>query len=1006
MSITFTHPYYLWAFALVPLIWFLAWSAPRKLPLTRQRISLILRTLILSALILALSGMELRRPVDNLTVVFLVDVSDSMPGGALDEATEYVRQAVETMPDGDQAAIVLFGKEALVERTASNLKRLDPLSSVPIATRTNVAEAIQLGLALFPDDTHKRLLLVSDGQPNEGDARAAADLAAARNVVLDTITIGGGASGADVQLTSLEAPGNIPLGQRFELVVRLDSTQPTTVRLRVFGDNTLIFDQAVNLPDQNPVRILVEPEDAGFQRYRAVVEGADDTRPQNNEATAYTEVTGPPRIAIITTTPDDAAPLAAALTASAMTVDILAPNAVPQAMEGLIAYDSLVLLGVEAPELPPATMELIPQYVRDLGHGLVMVGGPEGYGAGQYLRTPVEDVLPVDMEVRPRNQQPNVALVLAVDKSGSMGRCHCDDPNNAQQQQQRPESGLPKVDIAKDAIIQATGALGSTDYVGVVAFDDAARWALETQRFPGLGALENAVAPINANGGTNIFSGLNSATESLAGVDARVKHIILLTDGWSSAGDYKALADQMAELGITLSVVAAGSGSAQDLDELAIAGGGRYYPAATMEDVPQIFLQETVIISGRYIIEEPFYPTLMNPNAAILTGLPLSEGTPALIGYNGTTLKPDANEVFRTSQGDPLLATRRYGVGRTVAWTSDLSNRWAQEWVGWGNFREFATQLVAWSLPDPVTGNLQVRSHQEGGSTVLDVTARDDENRPVSGVTEAIIIDPSLESTTVAVPPVGAGEYEVALPSDEPGVYFVTVTQRDENGNPISSSTRGIVVPYSPEYRLQQVDEGLMASLAAQTGGLVRDITNPEGLFVRPPVQVQKAQPLWFWLVGLLLVLFPFDVAVRRVLFGQRELDAARVWVQERLARRSLAPADGPKALGTLFEAKERATWRSESGKQKAETSPPDPLSTVERGGTATPPPGAHNVPVVGGDAGRTRQRPDIPLVTPKMTPPPSSGSTTPPDAPKADEEGGDTLSKLRQAKEQRRRGR
>lgn len=983
MSITFTHPYYLWAFALVPLIWFLAWNAPRKLPVTRQRLSLVLRTLILSALILALAGMELRRPVDNLTVVFLVDVSDSMPGGALDDATDYVRQAVETMPDGDQAAIVLFGKEALVERTASDLKTLDPLSSVPIATRTNIAEAIQLGLALFPDDTHKRLLLVSDGQPNEGDARAAADLTAARNVVMDTITIGGGASGPEVQVTSLEAPGNIPLGQRFELVVRLDSTQPTTVRLRVFGDNTQIFDQAVSLPDQNPVRILVEPEAAGFQRYRAVVEAANDTRPQNNEATAYTEVTGPPRVAIISGTPDDAAPLVAALEASAMAVDVLAPNAVPQTMEGLITYDSLVLLGVEAPELPPTTMELIPQYVRDLGHGLVMIGGPDSYGAGQYLRTPVEEVLPVDMEVRPRNQQPNVALVLAVDKSGSMGRCHCDDPNNAQQQQQRPESGLPKVDIAKDAIIQATAALGSTDFVGVVAFDDAARWAMETQRYPGLGSIEQQIAGINANGGTNIFSGLNSATESLAGIDARVKHIILLTDGWSRAGDYKALADEMAELGITLSVVAAGSGSAQDLDDLAIAGGGRYYPAATMEDVPQIFLQETVIISGRYIIEEPFYPTLMNPNAAILTGLPLNEGTPALIGYNGTTLKPDANEVFRTSQGDPLLATRRYGVGRTVAWTSDLSNRWAREWVGWGNFREFATQLVAWSLPDPVAGNLQVRSTQQGGSTVLDVTARDENGRPISATTEAIIIDPSLDSTTVGVPPVGAGEYEVALPSEEPGVYFVTVIQRDENGNPINSTTRGIVVPYSPEYRLQSVDESLMASLAAQTGGVVRDITNPEGLFVRPPVQVQKAQPLWYWLVGLLVLLFPFDVAVRRVLFGQRELDQARAWVSERLARRPVAEADRPKELGSLFEAKERASRRGESGERRAET--PDAES------------GKPKAEGVG-------QRPTGTVVLPKVNPPTSGGSAAP-DAPK-DEGDGDTLSRLRQAKEQRRRGR
>ncbi|MBA3533510.1 MAG: VWA domain-containing protein, partial [Ardenticatenales bacterium] len=708
MSISFTDPLYLWALLLIPLAWGLAALAPRALPPLRRRVSLILRTLVLASLVLALSGAQLRRSVDNLTVVFLVDVSDSMPPGARQEAAAYVRAAIEAMPAGDRAAVVVFGKDALVERTASEFRRLDPLASVPVSTRTNIADAVQLGLALLPADMQKRIVLLSDGQENEGNARSAADLVAARNVVLDVIPLGGGSTGLDAQVTSLDAPDAVPLGQRFELVVRLNATSDTTVRLRLFGDSQLLFDQAVEVPaGGTSYRIPVEGAEEGFRRYRAVIEGAGDTRPQNNEAAAFTEVTGQPRVAVVTTKPDEASALVSALEGAEMKVDVLAPNALPQSLEALRSYDSIVLVGVQAPDLPAATMALLPNYVRDLGHGLVMIGGPESFGAGQWLRTPVEEILPVDMEVRPKDQQANVALVLAVDKSGSMGRCHCDDPNNAGQQQQRRESGLPKVDIAKDAVIQATAALGSMDFVGVVAFDSAARWALETQRFPGLASLEQAIAPIDANGGTNIFAGLELAEESLAGVDAKVKHIILLTDGWSRAGDFKALAERLAEEGITLSVVAAGSGSSNDLAALAEAGGGAYYPAAAMEDVPQIFLKETIRIAGRYIIEEPFVPTLMNTSSTILTGLPLDQPIPPLLGYNGTTLKGDATQIMMTPQQDPLLATRRYGLGRTVAWTSDLSGRWAEEWLEWEGFADFASQMVAWSFPDPASGDLR-----------------------------------------------------------------------------------------------------------------------------------------------------------------------------------------------------------------------------------------------------------------------------------------------------------
>jgi Mg-chelatase subunit ChlD len=532
-----------------------------------------------------------------------------------------------------------------------------------------------------------------------------------------------------------------------------------------------------------------------------------------------------------------------------------------------------------------------------------MIGGPSGFGAGQWFRTPVQDVLPVDMEVMPKDQESNVALVLALDKSGSMS-------SGSDAGSSRP-SALSKVDIAKNAVMQASAVLGNSDLVGIVAFDSGARWALEVQPYPSLLVLEEAISSITADGGTDIFAGLTLAEEGLRGAEAKIKHIILLTDGHSNQGDHQALAARFAEEGITLSVVAAGIDSARDLVWLAEQGGGRYYPAVAIEDVPQIFLKETIRIAGRYIIEEPFYPTLINPASSILAGFSPNTAFPLLVGHNGTTLKADATEIMRTPQGYPLLATRRYGIGRTVAWTSSLSARWASDWLAWGGFSDFAAQLVAWSFPDPETGNLVVRTRQEGSATFIDINASDEEGHPVSAETKAIIVAPDSSSSELTVPQVGAGEYQIELPSDGVGAYFVTVSQRDENGEPLASNTRGLVVPYSPEYRLQESDQTLLTQITEQTKGKLRFLSEPAAAFEHPSQPVSRAQPLSPWLIALALLLFPFDIATRRLMLGQRELERARTWLITRLSSQ-IGQAQAPQEpiLGSLLQAKERARGR------------------------------------------------------------------------------------------------
>ncbi len=440
---------------------------------------------------------------------------------------------------------------------------------------------------------------------------------------------------------------------------------------------------------------------------------------------------------------DPAAAFAEALQAAEMQVSVIPASEIPTNLTSLANFDAVILVDVPATSLPAESMEALHVYVRDLGRGLLMTGGEQSFGAGGYLRTPIEDALPVYMDVRNKQQEANLALVLAVDKSGSMGRCHCDDPD-LNQTYTRSESGQPKVDIAKEAIMRAAGALGDQDYLGVVAFDDAAKWAVKTQKLVDSNSLENAIGGIPAQGQTNLQSGVEAAYESLLDVEAQRKHIILLTDGWVHETALLSKASEMQENGITLSVVAAGGGSARYLEELAQSGGGTYYPAVDILRVPDFFLKETVTAVGRYIIEEPFYP-LPGMSSPIMTNLDPAT-LPPLYGYNGTTPKGSARLDLITPQGDPLLATWQYGLGRAAAWTSDVENRWATQWLAWDEFPSFAAQLVGWTLPAPQVEGLTASARVEENRGVIELEALDEAGEPLNFLyAHAALVRPDLE---------------------------------------------------------------------------------------------------------------------------------------------------------------------------------------------------------------------------------------------------------------------
>jgi hypothetical protein len=474
---------------------------------------------------------------------------------------------------------------------------------------------------------------------------------------------------------------------------------------------------------------------------------------------------------------------------------------------------------------------------------------------------------------------------------------------------------------------------------------------VEAAPWIGPAVLEQAIAGMTANGQTNIFAGLVAAEEALVATPARIKHIILLTDGWSLAGAYDELTARLAANGITLSVVAAGNGSAEYLAELARKGGGEYYPAPSMGDVPQIFFKETIRAVGDYIIEEPFVPVpaLAGSGSAvspILSGIDLA-GAGSLLGYNGTTPKSAARVTLLTPRGDPLLATWQYGLGRAVAWTSDLSGRWAKEWLAWEEFPRLAGQLVSWSLPSPADERLELATAVSAGEAHLAASVRDETGRPQSFLTvTAHLLDADGRGLETELVPTGAGRYEATVPLPAEGVYLAQVTaaapaEAGDTPVPQAGRTTGLVAPYSAEYASLSADPALLHDITAATGGRV--LTEPGQAFAHTLPAGRQTRPIWPTLLLLAALFFPVDVAIRRLRLSRREWQQAWAWLRQRapgpsLRRAAARPAQpAPPSVQALRQARHRARQRTTPPPAAPSPAQPPTAGSTKPAGPASP---------------------------------------------------------------------
>jgi uncharacterized membrane protein len=895
---TFSNPVALVLLLAIPYFLWLGWP---RVAYRRQRdlASMVLRLLIVLMMILGLAGLQTVQAADKLSVVFLVDESDSMDQQARDQAQKYIRDALSHMGPEDKAGIVVFGKNALVERKVSSVKELAAINSVPIRLDTNLAEAIRLALALLPSDTAKRIVVLSDGVETLGNAAEAARLAAATNVQIDVVPLRR-QTGPEVLVTDVRVPTTVNQGEVFDLAVTVESQSDTAADITILSSGSVIQTRRVDLKKgtNNFVLPLTAPKQ-GFSDFQVRVDppNANDTFYQNNTLAAFSEVTGPPKVLVISSNATETAALVPALQQMGIEVDQAQPSDLPIGLAPLAAYKSVILADVSATELTEQRMKVLQSYVRDLGGGLVVIGGPHSYGVGGYYQTPLEETLPVDMRIKDQKRIPRLLMVYVIDRSGSM--------------EEIGPSGVTNLELAKEATRRSLNFLFPEDRAGVLSFDSNPEWLVPIDFVRDRSAMARQVGSLRPGGGTDIRAAVAQILKEVPNDPSTLKHVILLTDG---GADPTGIVDMVKNMhdnsGITVTSIGIGSNIPGFMRDIAVAGHGTFYNLLDLQTIPQVFAAETVLATRSYIVENEITPTLTG-NSQIMQGI--SEA-PSLLGYVATSAKSTATVILRAPGfDDPLLASWQYGLGRAVAWTSDATTRWSQNWTTWDQFGRFWSQVIRWTITEGANNKLDARVEQRNGQSVLIVEAHDDQGGFINSLDlNASIVDPKLGAQIIKLQQVAPGRYEAFFDPAQEGAYFIRIGgsggNQAEGQNLAVAQTTGWVLSYSPEYRLRDTNMNLLDDLTRLTDGSVIS-EKPELAFAHNIREERAATSLWPFLLLAATILLPLDIAVRRVIITRSDVQKATVWLRNRIGvGQTLVPNQvTTERIARLRDAKDRA---------------------------------------------------------------------------------------------------
>lgn len=877
----FERPEFLWLLLLALPTAALLIGSKRKLSTGRKVFALAVRLLVLLVLVLAVAGITWEEDVNRLAVVFAIDRSASIGPEGEKKAEAYIQKALLSQEPGDVAGVVVFGADSALDAAPREKLEFHGVESIVSPHQSDLAAGLRLASAVLPADRARRIVLLSDGEETRGDAVTQVTLTAGNDLEVGVVPIGG-QHGQEVVVEDLLAPGRVDEGASYDVRVVVRSDEPAKGKLRVYRNEQYLGEIPVDLQGGRAqvIPIHQQADASGLYRYRAVLEvdGKSDTLTQNNEGVGTVQVTGKPRVLYAEGYPDQSGHLAKVLRDEGLVVDVVGPADIPSGPSGLRPYSAVILSDVPAYALTDRQEEAIHAYVRDLGRGLVMIGGDQSFGVGGYFQTPIEDALPVRMDIQDKSRFPKMAMVHAIDKSCSMG-----------------DGGGSPLGLAKEAAIRTVELLSERDSIGVIGFDDSAGWVVPLAPLSDKTAVANTIASIRGGGGTDILPAIVRANQALDANDAAIKHIIVMSDGVSAPGDFAGVIQAAQRRGITLSALAIGDGADRaTMQSLAQWGGGHYYLVTDPSAIPAIFTRETLLASKSFLVEEDFTPTQKEPSD-LVKGI---KDMPPLHGFVTTEAKNRATVALEVpgEHPAPLLAHWHYGLGRSVAFTSDCKTRWSKDWLGTDDYTKLWTQTIRWVIGDPYGGNLQVETEIHDGELQVTVDAFDTSGGFQNFLTgEARVIAPDLSVRPLDLQQVAPGRYRASLPVDQDGSWLVGVSMK-QGDEVVGQTVAEAVQPYSPEYRTGGAGPGVLSEIGAVGGG--GKFEDPASVFARPKVARTVPHAIWPALLALSAFLMLLDVALRRLQLGMPK-GPALVSTVRSAAQASRAM---PKPAGTAFQ--------------------------------------------------------------------------------------------------------
>lgn len=808
-----------------------------RLPMRRRKmvqriVPTILHCVMALILTILLAGLSIVRTTDNQAVILLLDYSDStqpVRQAINDRAQELEKQLRKTT----SVSTIVFGGDC------SEKVKLDPT----VTDATDLAAALEYAAAKLPEDKIGRIILLSDGKQTDGDAEATAQYLRAQGVRIDAIWFDSSTGSREVQIGGFTAPATAYVGSTVTLTASIESNSKSTVNIDLYDGDTHIQNKQLTVDDSGRVLSLEVPvETPGLHSFRLVMAADQDTLTQNNQAVACVDVVQAPHVLIIAGTGTDPASLEEAL-ASYAQVTVCESTHPPRKIAELCNYDGIILMNVHTDDLPKNYGSLLNTYVSSYGRSLIALGGQDTFMYGGMRDTVYEEMMPVSFSLSRTSDDEAVALMIVMDCSLSMSQ------------------QSTYMSVAKQGSIKCVESMTENDYVGIISFNQSAtvEAPLEKNTTERKASLNRIISGLTTSQGTYYTDALALAHQELLKSDAQIRHILFVSDGGPADTAYKDLLPGIAADGISISTIALGHESTV-LSEMATSCGGTYYFVQESTDLPNIMLSLTQQVSVNSYMTGSFLP--VSASDSPLAGK-LPAALPVLEGYLGTTLKRGAELHMTLGEGHPLYATWTWGKGTVACFTSDLDTGWSRAWLA---NKGLIQDLVAYALPQTHSDTaLSLEVTPGGQSIALTVQTPEDDNS---------VLTLTAGGHSVQLPCIAPGTYQGRISTASLGVYPITITQTDRDGNVLDTLSRTLAVPTQAEYDAFADDgSGLLKSICTYTGGTLNASTESLAGIPTEPIRTVSDFRIPFGITFALLLLA--DIAIRKL----RWKDIKNLWL-------------------------------------------------------------------------------------------------------------------------------